>query len=256
MIHKGSGSIEYREPKSGDKQATTPAGLTQGKEYAWGLWLIDFMRSKSFMLAVAIFSVLWLTPNTYYVYISFSAFESPWRELAGAGIALIVAASIMIYTIRKNEKVAYYYSLFEISISAYYYISMIGWDWGLIPALSLTIMLPISVKGYTSEIKEQEGIEAIEQKQSLTHKELTNKNDSRTYYNFNQDDKLHHTPVLTNIAVDSVNSEREALEPKPVIQEPNPLADPTLFTPSEQRIADPEVTPPEPKPYNPFTFNS
>lgn len=116
--------------------------------------LINFFRSRQFVLYVALFSVLWLTPNTYYVYVSFSAFESPYKELAGTGVALIVAASIMIYTIRKSEKIAYYYSLFEMSISAYYYIQIIGWDWALIPALSFTVMLPISVKGYTKEIDE------------------------------------------------------------------------------------------------------
>lgn len=65
---------------------------------------------------------------------------------------MIVAASIMIYTLRKNYKVAKYYSFFEITISAYYYIVMIGWDWALIPALSFTLMLPISVYHYTREI--------------------------------------------------------------------------------------------------------
>jgi hypothetical protein len=114
--------------------------------------LLDFLRSNRFILYVAIFTVIFLAPNTYYVFYSFSVFISPYREIASAGVSGIVAASIMIYTLRKNFQVAKYYSLFEISISAYYYITMIGWDWGLIPAISFTLMLPVSVYHYTKEI--------------------------------------------------------------------------------------------------------
>lgn len=114
--------------------------------------LLNFIRSNKFILYVAIFTVIFLSPNTYYVFYSFSVFKTPYREIASAGVAVIVAASIMIYTLRRNFSVAKYYSLFEISISAYYYITMIGWDWGLIPAMSFTLMLPISVYYYTKEI--------------------------------------------------------------------------------------------------------
>lgn len=114
--------------------------------------LLNFIRSNRFILYVAIFTVIFLAPNTYYVFYSFSVFISPYREIASGGVAIIVAASIMIYTLRKNFEVARYYSMFEVSISAYYYITMIGWDWGLIPALSFTIMLPVSVFYYTKEI--------------------------------------------------------------------------------------------------------
>ncbi len=118
--------------------------------------LLEYLRSNSFILYVAIFTVIFLAPNTYYVYYSFCVFKSPYAEIASAGVALIVAASIMIYTLRKNYKVAKYYSLFEVSISAYYYTISIGWDWGLIPALAFTIMLPISVYHYTREIEKKE----------------------------------------------------------------------------------------------------
>lgn len=114
--------------------------------------LLNFLRSNKFILYVAIFTVIFLAPNTYYVFYSFSVFVFPYREIASGGVALIVAASIMIYTLRKNYEVARYYSMFEVSISAYYYITMIGWDWGLIPALSFTVMLPVSVYHYTKEI--------------------------------------------------------------------------------------------------------
>jgi fatty acid desaturase len=115
--------------------------------------LLNFMRSNKFILYVALFTVLFLAPNTYFVFHSFSIFISPYREIISAGVALIVASSIMIFTLRKNVKMAAYYALFEVSISAYYYIAMvIGWDWGLIPALSFTVVLPLSVYHYTREI--------------------------------------------------------------------------------------------------------
>lgn len=115
--------------------------------------LLDFIRSNKFILYVAIFTVVSLSPTTYFVFYSFSIFISPYREIASGTVALIVASSIMIYTLRKNYRVALYYSWFEVSISAYYYIAMVvGWSWALIPALSFTIMLPISVYHYAKEI--------------------------------------------------------------------------------------------------------
>lgn len=111
---------------------------------------------------VAILTVLFLAPNTYYVYYSFSVFATPYREIAGVGVSLIIAGSILIYTLRKNFKVAKYYSLFEVSISAYYYINTIGLDWGLIPALVFTLILPISVYYYSKEFDKDSGNESIE----------------------------------------------------------------------------------------------
>lgn len=114
--------------------------------------LLDRIKSDIFMLYAAIFTVAFLAPNTYYVYYSFCVFASPWRELASAGVSCIVAASILIYTLRKNFRVAKYYSIFEVSISAYYYINTIGWNWGLIPALGFTLILPVSIYYYSKEI--------------------------------------------------------------------------------------------------------
>jgi hypothetical protein len=129
--------------------------------------LLNYLKSNRFILWVAIFTVLFLAPNTYYVFYSLSIFSSPYREIASGGVSAIVAASIMIYTLRKNFTVAKYYSLFEISISAYYYIMMIGWDWALIPAFSFTLMLPISVYYYTKEIEVQGVPDAIDHIQDL-----------------------------------------------------------------------------------------
>lgn len=114
--------------------------------------LLEFLKSNAFILYVAIFTVVFQAPNTYYVYHSFSVFSSPYREIAAAGVATIVSASIMIYTLRKNFFVAKCYSVFEVGIAFYYYIDTIGWDWGLIPAFGISLIIPISVYYYTKEI--------------------------------------------------------------------------------------------------------
>lgn len=116
--------------------------------------LLNFLKSNKFILYVAIFTVIFLSPNTFFVFYSFSVFVSPYREIASVGVSAIIAASIMIYTLRKNYRMALYYSYFEISISAYYYIAMVvGFNWGLIPALSFTLILPLSVYYYSKEIE-------------------------------------------------------------------------------------------------------
>lgn len=131
------------------------------------LKLLRFLQSDQFILYVAIFTVIFLSPNTYYVYDNLSRLITPYREIASAGAALITSASIMIYTLRKNYAVAEYYAWFEMSISAYYYIETIGFDWPLIPALSFTIMLPLSLKGYSREIKSSEHITIIEREKEV-----------------------------------------------------------------------------------------
>lgn len=113
---------------------------------------LQFLRSNRFVLYVAIFTVLFLAPNTYFVYYTFSVFISPWREIASAGVALIIASAIMIYTIRKNEQVALHFAYFEVMVSSYYYIDTLGLDWALIPALGFAIILPYSVSKYTKEL--------------------------------------------------------------------------------------------------------
>jgi FtsZ-binding cell division protein ZapB len=111
------------------------------------------LRSRDFILCVAIFSVIWLTPNTYYVYYSMMENYAPiWRELASGGVALLVASGILIYTLHGDIKIANYYMWFEISVSSFYYIVTIGWEWWLIPAFSFVFMLPVSLKHYTTKL--------------------------------------------------------------------------------------------------------
>ncbi len=123
-----------------------------------------FLRSRNFILCLAIFSVLWLTPNTYWVYFSMMKGFSPgWRELVSGGMALIVSSGILIYTMRGNMKIANYYMWFEISISTFYYCITIGWSWWLIPAFSFVFMLPVSLKHYTAELNKDEEKDKVEQ---------------------------------------------------------------------------------------------
>lgn len=138
--------------------------------------MLNKIKSNSFMGWAAIFTVLFLAPNTYFVYHYFSVFVSPWREIASLGVALIIAASILIYTLRRNFVVAKYYTFFEILISSYYYINTIGWDWGLIPAFGFTLILPISVYYYSREFDSDINNSPIQNLQyHYDHNELTNK---------------------------------------------------------------------------------
>ena len=114
--------------------------------------LLNFLKSTKFILYVAFFTVLFLAPNTYFVYYLFSRFVSPWREIAGIGVALIVAASVMIFTLRNNRRATLIFAGFEILVSGFYYVEMIGWDWPLIPAMGFTFILPYSVYCYSKEI--------------------------------------------------------------------------------------------------------
>lgn len=114
--------------------------------------LLNFIRSTRFILYVAMTTVIFLTPNSYFVYHKHSVFISPFREIASAGAALIVASAIMIYTLRKNKQVAMYFAYFEVLVSAYYYITMEDIGWGIIPMLGFCLILPYSVAKYAQEI--------------------------------------------------------------------------------------------------------
>ncbi len=116
--------------------------------------LYKYLKSNKFILYVAMFTVLSLAPTSYFVLYSFSAFISPYRELSSASGALIIASAIMIFTVRKNVKMAMFFSCFEMIFGYFYYIYMVvGWDWPLIPALAYATVMPLSVYYYTSEIE-------------------------------------------------------------------------------------------------------
>jgi hypothetical protein len=135
--------------------------------------LVDFLRSQAFVLYVAIFSAIFLAPNTYFVFYHFSAFKPFWRELAALTVSLLIVCSILIYTVRKNHTVANYFAWFEISVSIYYYLVIVGArGWDLIPTLSFALMLPYALKGYSKEIDHFVDEDKNNQKQSFDNHEL------------------------------------------------------------------------------------
>jgi polyhydroxyalkanoate synthesis regulator phasin len=139
--------------------------------------LEKFLRHRDLMLVTALISTLILTPNTYWVYYSMMKNFAPvWREIISGFVALFgVTLGILIYTIRGNERVSYYYMWFEISISTFYYIITIGWSWWLIPAFSFVFMLPVSLKNYTSELNKDKDKPNDDVKTYITDLERVNK---------------------------------------------------------------------------------
>lgn len=117
---------------------------------------LEIVKSNRFIFYVAIFTVLFLAPNTYFVYWTLSVFSQPYREIASAGVAIIIASSIMIYTVRKNFSMAIKLAWFEVMIAEYYYISTIGFDWALIPGTGFAIILPVTLSMYTKELEKIE----------------------------------------------------------------------------------------------------
>lgn len=113
---------------------------------------LEILKSNRFVLYVALFTTLFLAPNTYFVYYTLSVFNSPYREIASGGVAIIIAFSIMLYTVRKNTEVAMYLAYFEVMIASYYYISTIGLGWALIPGLGFAMILPYTLSQYAKEI--------------------------------------------------------------------------------------------------------
>ena len=113
---------------------------------------LEILKSNRFVLYVALFTVVFLAPNTYFVYYTLSVFSQPYRELASAGVASIIAFSIMLYTVRKNTEVATYLAYFEVMIASYYYISTIGFNWALIPGIGFALILPYTLSQYSKEI--------------------------------------------------------------------------------------------------------
>ncbi len=113
---------------------------------------LQIIKSNRFILYVAMFTVIFLAPNTYFVYYTLSVFSSGYREVAAAGVSIILASAIMIYTVRKNLTVAKQLAYFEVMIAAYYYISTIGLDWALIPGIGFAAILPYTLSQYAHEI--------------------------------------------------------------------------------------------------------
>lgn len=113
---------------------------------------LELFRSQRFMFYITLFTVVALAPNTYYVFHLLSVFMAPYRELFSGFVAAVIAGAIMLYTVRKNKDVALNFAYFEVMVSGYYYISTIGFDWALIPALGFAMIMPYSVSQSAQEI--------------------------------------------------------------------------------------------------------
>lgn len=113
---------------------------------------LELFRSQRFMFYVTLFTVIALAPNTYYVFHKLSVFNPIYRELFSLFVAAVIAGAIMLYTVRKNIPVALNFAYFEVVLASYYYISTIGFDWALIPALGFAMILPYSVSKSAEEI--------------------------------------------------------------------------------------------------------
>jgi hypothetical protein len=119
--------------------------------------LLTFLKSNDFALYLAIASVLFFAPNTFFVFSAFSSFGEGFREAQAGGICLILSGAILYYTIKKNFAMAKSFSGFEMGVSIYYYICKIYQvpltsTWAILPALGFSIILPLSVYFYSKEI--------------------------------------------------------------------------------------------------------
>jgi hypothetical protein len=113
---------------------------------------LRILRHNRFIVYVAFFTVLSMTPNTFYVFNSFCVFQEPYRTFFSGAVALIVAFFIMLFLARKNLKVSLIFCAAEIIISGYYYITTIGLKHGLVAASVFVIILPYAVSQSTKEI--------------------------------------------------------------------------------------------------------
>jgi hypothetical protein len=117
--------------------------------------LLKFLQSNDFALYLAIASVIFLAPNTYFVFHSFSQLAPIFKEIQAGGVCSILSGAILFYTLRKNYDMAKYFCWFEVFISCYYYITLVGWDWNILPAFGFATVLPLSVFYYSKEIESE-----------------------------------------------------------------------------------------------------
>lgn len=135
--------------------------------------MLKTLQHNNFALWLTMASVLFLSPNCFYVFHRIStehvdtnpALDIPaLRIIQAIGVALLIAFAIVYYTVKKNKKVALGFAWFEFFISTcYYWISLmvtpdgIVWNWYFVPAMAFAIVLPWSVKSYADEINLEEG---------------------------------------------------------------------------------------------------
>jgi hypothetical protein len=130
---------------------------------------LDALKSDRFLLWVVITTLPLLCSNMYYVYHKLSVLPDPWRNRVSLGVALVLAGFIIIYTVRKNYRMAKYFAYFEALISAYYYIVTIGLDWDLLPAFGFTLILPAAMFHSAKEIKQEEEQDDNEYQEHVVH---------------------------------------------------------------------------------------
>lgn len=138
------------------------------------------LKSDRFLLWVVLGSLPLLCSNMYYVYHKLSVLPEPWRNRVALGVALVLAGFIILYTVRKNYKMAGYFAWFEAGISAYYYMMTIGWHTDIFPAFGFTFILPAAIYYGAKEIEKKKENE-LSGEELAYYQNLVNEKDDKIY---------------------------------------------------------------------------
>lgn len=175
---------------------------------------LEAIKSDRLMLWLAIFTLPLFSSNTYFIYHKLSVLPDPWRDRVALGVAFILAGFVIVYTLRKNYRMAKYFAYFEALISAYYYITTIKDSWDLIPALGFTLILPAALYHCAREIAKEKiddmiSISDVERK--LDEQNATISNLERTLQDAEIDRKYFEDLANKNqVAIDHLVQELSA----------------------------------------------
>lgn len=119
--------------------------------------MIQRLKGNDFALLVAVLSILAQTPHTYFVMHSLSHPElDPALRVAQAMLtALVLDMALLFYTVRNRSSITWYFAISQIFINVYYYYTTVSISEQMIPAVIISVMLPVSIHFYSQELKEE-----------------------------------------------------------------------------------------------------
>jgi len=140
--------------------------------------LIKFLRSNTFAIWIAVFSVIVQSFHSFYAFYKISSLNGTGWGIAQAVLfALIVDCAVLFYTVRKNTKVTWMFAFVMVLINLYVYYTHLHLTFDFILGALISFVIPVSNYFYSEEIDDESGhskeFTELQKLADVMHEEIT-----------------------------------------------------------------------------------
>jgi hypothetical protein len=131
--------------------------------------VFNYLKSRDLALLLAFVSMLVQSPHSFSAFYNLGGFANNWGIAQAILFAVIVDFSILFYTARGRNDIAYVGAFVMVVINCYHYYTIWGLSWTFGFGCFLALIVPVSVYYYSEEIPEEDGDISEDAKLSIAH---------------------------------------------------------------------------------------